>query len=61
MKTLVSARLLVSCQIVPGPKPFEIWDRDLRGFVLRVQPSGAMSYAAQVGEDDGARSVRSAG
>ncbi len=49
MKALISARLLASSQISPGPKPFEIWDRDLRGFVLRVQPTGAMSYVVQVG------------
>ena len=49
MKALISARLLASTQISPGPKPYEIWDRDLRGFVLRVQPTGAMSYVVQVG------------
>lgn len=49
MKALISARLLASSQISPGPKPYEIWDRDLRGFVLRIQPTGAMSYVVQVG------------
>lgn len=49
VKALISARLLASSQITPTPKPFEIWDRDLRGFVLRVQPTGAMSYIVQVG------------
>ena len=29
--------------------PFEIWDRDLLGFILRVQPSGAKAYIVQVG------------
>lgn len=49
MKALISARLLASAQLKPGPRPFEIWDRDLRGFILRIQPSGAMSYVVQVG------------
>jgi integrase len=49
MKALISARLLASSQISPGPKPYEVWDRDLRGFVLRIQPTGAMSYVVQVG------------
>ncbi|HUA26628.1 MAG TPA: Arm DNA-binding domain-containing protein, partial [Steroidobacteraceae bacterium] len=48
MKALISARLLASGQIGPAVKPFEIWDRDLRGFVLRVQPSGSKAYIVQV-------------
>jgi integrase len=49
MKALISARLLSSGQVGPSTKPFEIWDRDLRGFILRVQPSGAKAYIVQIG------------
>ncbi len=30
--------------IKPESKPFRVWDNDLKGFHIRVQPSGAMSY-----------------
>jgi integrase len=48
MKTLISARLLSTHRADPQPKPYEIWDRDLRGFVLRVQPSGTRAYIVQI-------------
>jgi integrase len=28
----------------PGARPYEVRDTDIRGFLLRVQPSGAMAY-----------------
>src|SRR5438552_9315072 len=31
-------------QLRPGAKPFEVRDTRVRGFLLRVQPSGAMTY-----------------
>lgn len=49
MRAIIGANLLKSKTAQPGPKPFEIWDSRLSGFVLRVQPSGARSYYAQIG------------
>jgi integrase len=36
-------------KIKPKAKPYEIRDTDLKGFILRVQPSGIMSYIAEYG------------
>ena len=49
MKAVISARLLGSMHARAGSRPFEIGDRDLRGFILRIQPSGARSYVVQIG------------
>jgi len=49
MRAIIGANLLKGKSAQPAPKPFEIWDSRLSGFVLRVQPSGARSYYAQVG------------
>jgi integrase len=49
MKAVISARLLASTHARSGSRPFEIGDRDLRGFIVRVQPSGARSYVVQIG------------
>jgi integrase len=49
MRAIIGAKLLASKDAKPAAKPFEIWDSRLSGFVLRVQPSGARSYYAQVG------------
>lgn len=44
MKREISLRLLKSRDVRPRAKPFEVTDTRLPGFVLRVQPSGRMSY-----------------
>lgn len=48
MRAIIGAKLLGNKAAQPSEKPFEIWDSRLSGFVLRVQPSGARSYYAQV-------------
>ena len=42
MRAKLSSRTIQSLQ--PNDKPFEVVDLELKGFLLRVQPSGAMSY-----------------
>lgn len=42
MKARLSARTIHV--LSPRDKPFEVVDTDLKGFLLRVQPSGAMTY-----------------
>jgi hypothetical protein len=49
MRAIIGAKLLAGKDAKPAAKPFEIWDSRLSGFVLRVQPSGARSYYAQIG------------
>lgn len=49
MRAIIGAKLLASKAAQPQAKPFEVWDARLSGFVLRVQPSGARSYYAQIG------------
>src|SRR3981189_3230772 len=36
-------------QLRPAAKPFEVRDTRTKGFLLRVQPSGAMTYYAEYG------------
>jgi integrase len=36
-------------QLRPGSKPFEVRDTRVRGLLLRVQPSGAMTYYVEYG------------
>lgn len=49
MRARVSARTLNSVTARPGDKPFEIRDDLIKGFLLRVQPSGARSYYVEIG------------
>ncbi len=42
MKAKISIRVVQ--QLTPQPKPYEIVDTELKGFILRVQPSGVMNY-----------------
>ena len=42
MKAKLSSRTLQALQL--SDKPFEVVDSELKGFLLRVQPSGAMTY-----------------
>ena len=48
MRAIIGAKLLASKATQPQAKPYEVWDARLSGFVLRVQPSGARSYYAQI-------------
>ncbi len=48
MRAIIGAKLLTSKATKPQAKPYEVWDARLSGFVLRVQPSGARSYYAQI-------------
>lgn len=45
MQAVISKTLL--SKLKPDAKPFEVRDSRLPGFILRVQPSGSMSYYAE--------------
>ena len=51
MRAIIAAKLLASKAAQPAAKPFEIYDRRLPGFTLRVQPSGVRSYYARLGRN----------
>jgi hypothetical protein len=42
MQSPISSSLIA--RLSPAARPFEIRDTRLRGFLLRVQPSGVMTY-----------------
>jgi integrase len=53
MKAVITQKLVASYQKLAKegkvPKPVEVNDTDLTGFILRVQPSGRLSYIVQLG------------
>ena len=53
MKAKLSARTIQAVR--SNDNPFEVVDSELKGFLLRVQPSGAMSYYFSYRNDQGKR------
>ena len=47
MQATISARLVSALK--KQDKPYEVRDDKLKGFILRIQPSGSMSYIAEYG------------
>ena len=45
MQSHITAELVKKSQ--PKEKPYEIWDTELKGFILRVQPSGLKTYLVE--------------
>ena len=45
----INSTLLRSNEVRPGDSPIEIRDTKIKGFILRVQRSGAMSYVMEYG------------
>ena len=53
MQAKITARLVKS--LAPHTEPYEVFDTDLAGFILRVQPSGYMRYYLAYRTPDGHR------
>ena len=53
MKAKLSTRSIQA--LIPCDKPFEVVDLELKGFLLRVQPSGAMTYYFSYRNEQGKR------
>src|SRR6187401_3037045 len=51
MHAFIGETLLASKETQPRRKPFEIYDSRLRGFTLRIQPTGHSSYYARFGRN----------
>jgi hypothetical protein len=58
MRAVISANLVK--QLRPAAKPFEVRDTRVKGFLLRVQPSGSMSYYVEYGRGKRVAIARSA-
>jgi len=50
MKAKITKRLIQS--LVPKEKPYEVVDKELAGFILRVQPAGSMTYYMSYSQPD---------
>jgi len=44
MKMKIGSELIGSGKLLPKEKPYEVYDTKLRGFMIRIQPSGKMAY-----------------
>ncbi len=53
MKTKIGSRVVSS--LLPRAKPYEVWDTEVPGFLIRVQPSGVMSFFCSYRRPDGRR------
>ena len=53
MQAKITTRLVKS--LAPRVEPYEVFDTDLAGFILRVQPSGHMSFYLAYRTPDGHR------
>ena len=49
MIATINNTLLRSSKVFPTGSPFEIRDTKVKGFILRIQPSGAKSYLIEYG------------
>ena len=54
MQSKLSARTIQA--LSPAESPYEVVDTDLKGFLLRVQPSGTMTYYFSYRNRSGTRS-----
>lgn len=59
MEAKIGKRLVTTLK--PGDKPFEVNDTELRGFILRVQPSGILTYYASYRLPSGKRNRKKIG
>jgi hypothetical protein len=57
MQARISATLIKGLR--PKPKPYEVVDSEISGFLARVQPSGSISYYLSYRNAEGGQQVSS--